>query len=213
MDTDDTALDLARHPATEAAPYKPRRPEATVLYQVVARHLHTFLRLSDQDGGRCLPGFVRRELLALLDCGILARGFLRVRCPRCREELLVAFSCKGRGICPSCGGRRMADTAAHLVDSVLPAVPVRQWVLSLPFSLRFVVAFDRGLCRAVRKVFMDTECAFSRPGAGRGVSPGAGCGASGLPRRAPVQRGRPVRRAPDRAREDPRPAASAWSAA
>ena len=42
-----------------------------------------------------------------------------------------------RGFCPSCGGRRMADTAAHLVDRVLPRVPVRQWVLTLPFCLRF----------------------------------------------------------------------------
>ena len=39
-------------------------------------------------------------------------------------------SCKSRGISPSCGGRRMADTAAHLVDHVIPDVPVRQWVLS-----------------------------------------------------------------------------------
>jgi hypothetical protein len=34
---------------------------------------------------------------------------------------------------PSCGGRRMADTAANLVDHVLPHAPVRQWVLSFPF--------------------------------------------------------------------------------
>jgi len=40
-------------------------------------------------------------------------------------DRLVAFSCKGRAFCPSCGGRRMADTAAHLVDRVLPEVPVR----------------------------------------------------------------------------------------
>jgi hypothetical protein len=80
---------------------------------VVAQHLHTFLEQADQDASRPgLPRFVRRELTSLLDCGILARGFLRV-------ELLVAFSCKGRGFCPSCGGRRMADTAAHLVDAVL----------------------------------------------------------------------------------------------
>ncbi|MBK1650193.1 hypothetical protein CKO36_16715 [Rhabdochromatium marinum] len=32
----------------------------------------------------------------------------------------MAFSCKGRGVCPSCNTRRMAETAAHLVDHVLP---------------------------------------------------------------------------------------------
>ncbi len=48
----------------------------------------------------------------------------------------------------------MADTAAHLVDRVIPAVPVRQWVLTLPFAQRFAVTFDRDLCREVRAVFM-----------------------------------------------------------
>ena len=42
-----------------------------------------------------------------------------------------------RGFCPSCGGRRMADTAAHLVDRVLPEVPMRQWVLTLTYPLRY----------------------------------------------------------------------------
>jgi ribosomal protein S27E len=57
-------------------------------------------------------------------------GFLRVRCAECAKEKLVTFSCKKRGFCPSCGARRMAETAAHLVDHVIPPVPVRQWVLS-----------------------------------------------------------------------------------
>ena len=161
-------------PAADA--YRPRRPEATVLYQVVARHLTTFLDESDSaDGGSGLPGFVRREFLAYLDCGILAHGFLRVRCGRCREDLLVPFSCKGRGICPSCGGRRMADTAAHLVDGVLPSVPVRQWVLTLPFRLRYLLAFDRELCRAVRALFIDTVLgALRRRARQQGVADGRG---------------------------------------
>ena len=47
-----------------------------------------------------------------------------------------AFSCKGRGSCPSCNAKRMAKTAAHLVDHVFPHVPVRQVVLSVPKRLR-----------------------------------------------------------------------------
>jgi len=35
-----------------------------------------------------------------------------------RPRFLVAFSCKGRGVCPSCNTRRMAETAAHLVEQV-----------------------------------------------------------------------------------------------
>lgn len=36
------------------------------------------------------------------------------------HDRLDVFSCKGRGFCRSCGGRRAADLAAHLVDRVLP---------------------------------------------------------------------------------------------
>jgi hypothetical protein len=48
----------------------------------------------------------------------------------------------------------MADTAAHLVDRVLPRVPVRQWVLSLPFGLRYRLAHDRELTADVLRVFV-----------------------------------------------------------
>ena len=34
----------------------------------------------------------------------------------------------------------MAETAAHLVERVLPEQPIRQWVLSFPFPLRFLLA-------------------------------------------------------------------------
>lgn len=43
---------------------------------------------------------------AFLECGILAHGFLRLRCADCAYEKLVAFSCKKRGFCPACGARR-----------------------------------------------------------------------------------------------------------
>lgn len=49
----------------------------------------------------------------------------------------------------------MANTAAHLVDRVLPAVPVRQWVLSLPFELRRLAAFRADVARALGRIFVD----------------------------------------------------------
>src|SRR5439155_497358 len=97
-----------------------------------------------------VPRFIEREFRDLLGCGALGRGFARVRCDACRFERLVPFSCKGRAVCPSCGGRRMAEQAAHLVDDVLPFVPVRQWVLTVPHRLRYRLAFDHALCRAVQ---------------------------------------------------------------
>ncbi|PYV31389.1 MAG: hypothetical protein DMG09_25950 [Acidobacteria bacterium] len=78
-----------------------------------------------------VPRFVERELRSFLECGVLAHGFLRVHCDACGRDRVVAFSCKGRSLCSSCGGRRMADTAAHLVGRVLLKVPVRQRVLSV----------------------------------------------------------------------------------
>ncbi|PKO63494.1 MAG: IS91 family transposase, partial [Betaproteobacteria bacterium HGW-Betaproteobacteria-17] len=78
--------------------------------------------------GRCLPLYIEQEFADFLKCGRLEYGFLRVRCETCHHERLVAFSCKRRGFCPSCGARRMADSAALLVDEILPPRPMRQWV-------------------------------------------------------------------------------------
>src|SRR3990172_8151 len=119
-----------------AARYSPRNPEKSIIYCVLAEHLETFLA-GQQRRDRPVSRFVECELRSFLDCGVLARGFLRVHCDDCGQDRVVAFSCKTRGICASCGGRRMADTAAHLVHRVLPVAPVRQWVLSLPFALRY----------------------------------------------------------------------------
>ena len=110
------------------ATYQPRQPADTVLYRTVEAHLRTFLAHTAGDAERSgLPVFVKREFEAYLRCGILAHGFARVRCDGCAFEHLMPFSCKGRGFCPSCGGRRMAAHAAQLVEAVLPRVPVRQW--------------------------------------------------------------------------------------
>ena len=116
-------------------------------------HLDTFLASVDIDaGGAGLPSFVTDEFDAFLACGILAHGFLRLRCNGCMEEKPVAFSCKRRGICPSCGTRRMAEAAAHLIDYVIPKVPVRQWVLSFPIPLRSLFAVHPELLAPVLQI-------------------------------------------------------------
>jgi hypothetical protein len=71
----------------------------------------------------------------------------------------------------------MADTAAHLVDRVLPDVPVRQWVLTLPFPLRAKVAFDSALSAAVRTLFVTTVCDAYRARAARLALSGSDTGA------------------------------------
>jgi hypothetical protein len=122
-----------------APPYVRHRPERTLLYQLVEEYYPSFkAHLAVQ--GTDLPGYVEQEFEDYLKCGRLEHGFLRVRCDTCHAEHLVAFSCKRRGFCPSCGARRMAESAALLVDEVFPERPVRQWVLSVPYPLRFLFA-------------------------------------------------------------------------
>jgi hypothetical protein len=95
-------------------------PEQTLLYRVLAENLETFLDRCRSEEHE-LPRYVEKELREYLTCGVLGNGFIRVRCEKCGFERAVAYSCKGRGFCPSCTGRRMADTAARLVDDVFPA--------------------------------------------------------------------------------------------
>ena len=97
-----------------------------VLHHVVRSHLDRFLtEAAAATDGAGLPRFIERTFRDFLGCGQLDRGFARVRCDSCRLERLVPFSCKGRAVCPSYGGCHMAEQAAHLVDAVLPWVPVR----------------------------------------------------------------------------------------
>jgi hypothetical protein len=135
--------------------YERRKPEDTVLYRIIRENLETFLASAYQsEDGREFPAFVEKELRGYLDCGILSsKGFARFKCLDCGREKLAAFSCKGRGFCPSCGGRRMSSLAAHLVDKVIPKVPTRQWVLSLPIRLRYLLAYNHDLCREVVGIF------------------------------------------------------------
>ena len=93
--------------------------------------------------GVALPEFVRNELDAYLHCGLLCRGFALLKYSNCTERRLVAFSCKGRGFCPSCLGQKVCQTAANLIEHVVPPqVPLRQWVLTVPHALRYRLAYD-----------------------------------------------------------------------
>jgi hypothetical protein len=118
----------------------------------VRQHAASFIAHTEASTGAELPRFIKEEFDAFLECGILAHGFLRLRCGDCGRDKLLAFSCKRRGFCPSCGARRMSQAAAHLVDRVIPHVPVRQWVLSLPIPLRVLLAAQPELVTPVLQV-------------------------------------------------------------
>ena len=134
--------------------YERRRPEQTPLHRVISRHLETWLAARSL-GERPVPTHVEGELREYLRCGILCFGFARARCTGCGHGFLVAFSCQGRDVCPSCTGRRMAESAAHLADRVIPPVPVRQWVISVPKRLRGVLADRPAAVTALTRIFLD----------------------------------------------------------
>ncbi len=142
--------------------YRPRRPERTRLYQTIQNELESWLEIRSLED---LPVFVEKEFRSFLRCGILAYGFARAHCSHCGYDFLVAFSCKGRGFCPSCNTKRMAETAAYLTDRVFPKVPIRQWVLSFPKRIRYflqhnpvcIVPVLRIFVRAIKKVLVSVS--------------------------------------------------------
>jgi hypothetical protein len=148
--------------STRSGSYERHRPEDTVLYQALQAHWRTFLAEVSGESGAELPRFVIEEVEAFLKCGILAHGFLRVVCDECQESRLVAFSCKRRGFCSSCLGRRMCDFAAHLRDHVMPRAPVRQWVLTVPHGLRFRMAFNPEVTGLVLRTFVSVVSRWLR---------------------------------------------------
>lgn len=153
--------------------YQRHCPETTALYEVVRDNLETLYGAID-DGAIAvrIPKHARKELSAYLDCGLLCRGFARLKCEDCDETHLVAFSCKGRGFCPSCMGRRMSATAANLMERVLPQTGLRQWVLTFPFPWRVRLAQDGALLGELTRIFVETVQTFYALARGSGGRPG-----------------------------------------
>ena len=126
--------------------YQCHQPEKTLLYQLVSSYYPAFTEYLAREG-KVLPNYVQREFEAYLKCGRLEHGFLRYGARTATRNAwwhsvapTVGALGERRGFCPSCGARRMAESSALLVDEVFPHQPVRQWVLSFPFQLRFLFA-------------------------------------------------------------------------
>ena len=158
-------------PATPGdASYLPRAPEQESLHRLVREHLRTLYAAVEHGfEGASLPAFVRADLEGYVNCGVLGRGFAHLQCEDCQRPVLVAFSCGSRGFCPSCLGRRMCQGTLNLLAHVLPAVPLRQWVLTLPFELRAPLAYGRDLMGAVARIFADSVMGWYRRRLATGV--------------------------------------------
>ena len=93
-----------------------------------------------------------------LECGDLTHGFARVRCPKCRHELFVAFSCRGGRFCPSCHEKRALAKAGWVAEHVCAEVPHRQFVFTIPKRLRLYFRYDRSLLGALYQAAWRTVC-------------------------------------------------------
>ena len=134
--------------------YKQKSPEDNLLYQTIRGHYQSFKRLCEQDG-KGLPSYVKEEFEAFLRCGQIYYGFTRRQCESCGHEHLLPFSCKKRGFCPSCCARRAAENQIHLIDHILPHEKFRQWCVTLPIGVRYLVANNSELQSAIHSIIID----------------------------------------------------------
>lgn len=147
------AASAAPHcPPDPAAAYQPRRYD-TPLYRLVLDHWEKFVSVYDDAFATRydeLRPVVEETYRKYLDCGILAHGFLRVRCSRCRYEIQVPWSCK-RGMCPSCSQRRALEFGEFIDREVLEPVPYIHLVASIPKVLRPTFLRERRLLRELSR--------------------------------------------------------------
>ena len=132
----------------ETQHYRRRRPETSVLYQLVY-HSRDDLERAWEERFQPTYGVLRDEVLTTFDeymnCGILAHSAARVYCDTCKHSMLLAFSCKRRGVCPSCGAKRAIKFAEHIYAAVLEDVPHRHIVFTVPKRIRRFFKYDRRL--------------------------------------------------------------------
>ena len=139
--------------------YRPRHPERTALYRLLEDAFEDYACVHpDRYEPRWGPlrEVVRRDVHAYLACGRLLGGFARIRCPRCRAEHLLAFSCRTRNLCPSCQAKRSAVFAEWLTEHVLLDVAHRHVVFTAPKALRGLIERERWLHGEMAKAARDT---------------------------------------------------------
>ena len=132
----------------QLAHYRRRSPEESVLYRIVT-HSRDELSWVWESRFQHQYGVLRDEVIKTMDafteCGVLAHGAGILKCTTCPHSSLVAFSCKRRGVCPSCAAKRSVMFAEHLYNEILAPVPHRHIVFSLPKRLRLYFRYDRKL--------------------------------------------------------------------
>jgi ribosomal protein S27E len=157
-----------------AGVYRPRRPERTVLYRVLFHHFERFVaeyERFEKAYGYFRP-IIKDVVEKYLDCGNPRSGFARIRCPRCRTEHLLMFSCKARGFCPSCHAKRLGEWGEWMRETLLLDVPHRQVVFTIPKRLRIFFKFKRRLLGDLCRCAVRALLAYFRAATGKTLEPG-----------------------------------------
>ncbi len=139
--------------------YRPRDPRKTALWGLLDTHYDRVKGVWEERFERRYGfwrGLADEVVERYFDCGVWDSGFARVRCRKCPEEFLVAFSCRGRGLCPSCGAKRAAELAAFLIDEVVEEVAHAQWVFTVPKMLRVYFLHHRELLGELSRAAYET---------------------------------------------------------
>ena len=178
---------MGRRVPTPSATYEARCPAQRVLHQIVLDHFETFragaASLRDGEG---LPRFVEQEFRDFLSCGCLASGFARFHCDGCGLDRLVPFSCKGRGFVQAVAAGAWLSVPLNWSIMCSPtcrcagrgprrAVGARWGGVGAepPYRLRYLLAWDHDLCRAVVGVYARALLGFLRQRARRdGITDG-----------------------------------------
>jgi len=136
----------------------------TPLHNGISENLESWLEWREA-AERAVSGSVEEEFRGYLECGILCIGVARTLCTGCGQGFVVAFSCQGRGVYPSGNGRPMARTAAHLVDHVIPLVPVRLFGARETARRVSRAAHELGIVcrRAIGRPILDSSASAAQP--------------------------------------------------
>lgn len=144
--------------------YRARDTRSAVLNRIVLDNLPEFkLWLRDPPDRRPRPHPAAVTAMEkYVECGDIRFGAVRYRCPDCGHDTFVAFSCKRRGLCPSCDAKRATMITADASDRLLPPVPFRQWVLVVPKRLRWYLNQRPDLPGELSRIFAKEIMRFLR---------------------------------------------------
>ncbi len=138
--------------------YRARNPKDSPFFKLVSEHFDDFEEkypeLFEKSHGFWRPS-IRWAIDKFLKCGDLTEGFAKVRCPDCKHEMFVAFSCKQK-TCPSCAQKRCLVLGQKLINEVLADCGHTQWVFTIPKRLRLYFRYDRKLLGKLAKAAYET---------------------------------------------------------